>query len=58
MEFFRKNVSYDDIKSHKKEHGFNFSLQNIDLEKPQCASKYCRSRITFAFYLKSFFALS
>ena len=33
-ETFRKFVTYDDIKSHKKSH-FTFSLKNRYLEKPQ-----------------------
>ena len=34
-EFFRKNVIYDNIKSHKKKQGFTLSLENTVMEKPQ-----------------------
>ena len=33
-ETFRKDVTYDNIKSHKKP-GFNLSLEDTFLEKPQ-----------------------
>ena len=33
-EVFRKDVTYDNIKSHKKQ-GFALSLENTFLEKPQ-----------------------
>ena len=35
IEIFRKAVTYDNIKSDKKNQGVTFSLEDIFLEKPQ-----------------------
>ena len=34
-EIFRKDVTYDNIKSHKKNQGFTLSLEDTFLEKQQ-----------------------
>ena len=38
-EIFRKDKTYDNIKSHKK-HGFTLSLENAFLEKLQKGAKF------------------
>ena len=42
---FRKDVTYDNIKSHKKQ-GFTLSLEDIFLEKPQReGSQFCTTHL-------------